>query len=50
MISSLTETPEDEVYEVVRRYIDALTLLDEHNSFKQRLLLYNPKSFLLKWK
>ncbi len=31
MISSLTETPEDEVYEVVRRYTDALTLLDEYD-------------------
>ena len=28
MISSLTETPEDEVYEVVKRYTEALTLLD----------------------
>ena len=31
MISSLTETPEDEVYEVVRRYTEALTLLDEYD-------------------
>lgn len=31
MISSLTETPEDEVYEVVKRYTDALTLLDEYD-------------------
>ena len=29
MISSLTETPEEEVYEVVSRYTQALTLLDE---------------------
>ena len=31
MISSLTETPENEVYEVVKRYTDALTLLDEYD-------------------
>ncbi|MBO7678012.1 MAG: virulence RhuM family protein [Erysipelotrichaceae bacterium] len=31
MISSLIETPEDEVYEVVRKYTDALTLLDEYD-------------------
>ena len=31
MISSLTETSEDEVYEVVKRYTDALTLLDEYD-------------------
>ena len=31
MISSLTETPQDEVYEVVKRYTDALTLLDEYD-------------------
>ena len=31
MISSLTETPEDEVYEVVKRYTEALTLLDDYD-------------------
>ena len=31
MISSLTETPQEEVYKVVRRYTDALTLLDEYD-------------------
>ena len=31
MISSLIETSEDEVYEVVRKYTDALTLLDEYD-------------------
>ena len=31
MISSLIETTEDEVYEVVRKYTDALTLLDEYD-------------------
>ena len=31
MISSLTETPEDEVYEVVKRYTEALTLLDGYD-------------------
>jgi len=31
MISSLIETPEDEVYEVVRKYTDALTILDEYD-------------------
>ena len=31
MISSLTETPQDEVYEVVNKYTDALTLLDEYD-------------------
>ncbi len=31
MISSLIETSEDEVYEVVKRYTDALTLLDEYD-------------------
>ena len=31
MISSLTETPQDEVYEVVRRYTQALTLLDDYD-------------------
>ena len=31
MISSLIETPEDEVYEVVKKYTDALTLLDEYD-------------------
>ncbi|MBO4919988.1 MAG: virulence RhuM family protein [Erysipelotrichaceae bacterium] len=31
MISSLIETPQDEVYEVVGRYTDALTLLDEYD-------------------
>ena len=37
MISSLTETPQNEVYEVVRRYTDALILLDEydHHSLKR---------------
>ena len=31
MISSLTETPQDEVYEVVRNYTEALTLLDDYD-------------------
>ena len=31
MISSLTETPQDEVYEVVKKYADALTLLDDYD-------------------
>ena len=31
MISSLTETSEDEVYEVVKRYTEALTLLDGYD-------------------
>ncbi len=31
MISSLTETPQDEVYEVVKKYTDALSLLDEYD-------------------
>ena len=31
MISSLTETPQDEVYEVVKKYTDALTLLDDYD-------------------
>ena len=31
MISSLTETSEDEVYEVVKRYTDALALLDDYD-------------------
>ena len=31
MISSLTETSEDEVYEVVKRYTEALTLLDDYD-------------------
>ena len=31
MISSLIETPQDEVYEVVKKYTDALTLLDEYD-------------------
>lgn len=31
MISSLSETPEEEVYEVVSRYTQALTLLDEYD-------------------
>lgn len=31
MISSLTETPQDEVYEVVRNYMEALTLLDDYD-------------------
>lgn len=31
MISSLIETPQNEVYEVVKRYTDALTLLDEYD-------------------
>ena len=31
MISSLTETPQDEVYEVVKKYMDALTLLDDYD-------------------
>ena len=37
IISSLTETPQNEVYEVVRRYTDALILLDEydHHSLKR---------------
>ena len=31
MISSLIETSQDEVYEVVKKYTDALTLLDEYD-------------------
>ncbi|MBQ3295300.1 MAG: virulence RhuM family protein [Erysipelotrichaceae bacterium] len=31
MISSLIDTPQDEVYEVVRKYTDALALLDEYD-------------------
>ena len=31
MISSLTETPEEEVFEVVKKYTDALSLLDDYD-------------------
>ena len=31
MISSLTETPQDEVYEVIKKYTDTLSLLDEYD-------------------
>ena len=47
MISSLTETPQNEVYEVVKKYTDALLLLDEYDhAFPDRLTTKEKAAYL----